>query len=242
MSHRVHPILIGLALVVSASTAPAQIFSGVDVGGGAGGPRVNSDAAHAAWAAAAAPLCPVTETFEGIALLSASPIPLACGMVLNSTGPVGAGFDLNQVTNNQDSEIGYNTTAGGAQFFRFSPDFAVPATLTINFGGPTRAFGVYITGVQQWAGLTNASWGVDNFILPDTDVGQAIGGVQFFGFVSNAPVLSVSFTTRPIGGSRDILGFDDIQVAATIPEPATVALTLTGLLALAGVAIRRRHL
>ena len=237
MSHRVRTL--ALALAVTSSTASAQLFSGVDVGGGIGGPRVNSDAAHAAWAAAAAPLCAPTETFEGIALGTIAPINLACGMRLTTVAAPIVGT-LNQVTNVQDPQTGYNTTAGGANFFRFSPEFNSTATLTIDFGATSTAFGVYITGIQHGFGLTTATWGANSFLLPDTQGAPGSAGVQFFGFVEAGGVTSVTFTTVAIPAvGRDIMGFDDLQVNA-VPEPGTVALMLTGLAALAGVARRRR--
>ena len=237
MSHRIRTI--ALALAVSASSASAQIFSGFDVGGGVGGTRTNSNAAHAAWAAAAAPLCTSGEDFEAIPVGTTAPINLACGMRLTTTGAPVSGT-LNQVVNDQDPQIGYNTTAGGARFFRLSPDFGSTATLTIDFGATRTGFGVYITGIQQGFGLTTATWGANSFLLPDTQGAPGEAGVQFFGFVDAGGVTSVTFTTVANPGvGRDIMGFDDLQVSA-VPEPGTVALTLTGLAALAGVARRRR--
>lgn len=236
MSHHVRTV--ALALAVSASTASAQIFSGVDVGGGVGGPRANSDAAHAAWAAAAAPLCAPTETFEGIAVGTAAPMNLSCGIRLTTAGAAPGGT-LNVVANDQDPQIGYNTTAGGANFYRLSPAFNGTASATFSFGTRT-AFGLYITGIQQNFGITTVTWGANAFILPDTQGQPGEAGVQFFGIVDAGGLGPVTITTvaNPAVG-RDIMGFDDIQVSAT-PEPGTVALMLTGLAALAGVARRRR--
>ena len=81
-------------------------------------------------------------------------------MTLTTVGaPVDNAFFLNQVTDDQDADIGYNTTAGGKNYFRFSPEFGQQATLMITFDVPVDAFGVYITGVQSGFGTTTASWG-----------------------------------------------------------------------------------
>jgi MYXO-CTERM domain-containing protein len=227
-----------LAVSVAPSTAASIIFSGADAGGGVGGPRVNADAAHAAWLAAAGSIG-ATEDFEGIATGSVAPLNLAGGMTLTTVGaPVENGASLNQVTDNQDPQIGYNTTAAGTNYFRFSPAFGQQATLTITFDVPVDAFGVYVTGIQAGFGTTTASWGSDNFLLPDTQGAPGFAGVQFFGFVSDAPIGSISFTTVTGVGSRDIMGFDDLQVAASAPEPTTGALALIGLV---GAAVRRRR-
>lgn len=243
MLPRLRHAILGLALTVSASSASAQIFSGVDVGGGVGGPRVNADAARAAWVAAAGSLCATTETFEGFAVGTAAPINLACGMQLTTTGaPVVS--ELNAVRSDQDAQIGYNTTAGGANFFRFSPDFSSTATLTFDFGGARTAFGLFITGIQQEFGLTTVTWGANSFLLPDTQGAPGVAGVQFFGFVAESGVTSVTFTTVANASvGRDILGFDDVQVgaASVVPEPGAWALLTTGLVAIAGVGARRRR-
>lgn len=241
MSKFLRASVIALALSFVGSVAPASaasiIFSGVDIGGGVGGPRVNSDAAHAAWLAAAGGFN-FFENFEGIAVGSSTPVSLAGGMMTLTTvgGPIGS--TLNQVANDQDPQIGYNTTAGGANFFRLSPEFGGAATMTISFSSPVRAFGVYVTGIQTNFGLTTALWGADSFQLPDTQGVPGQAGVQFFGFTSDTLISSISFRTvaNPAVG-RDIMGFDDIQIVA-VPEPVTIALVLGGLAA--GVARRRR--
>jgi hypothetical protein len=232
---------VALALSLASSAASAQIFSGVDVGGGVGGPRANSDAARLAWLAAAGTVI-ATETFEGIAVGSTAPLGLAGGMTLTTTGAPVVG-SLNQVTNNQDPQIGYNTTVGGENFYRLSPDFGGVATLTITFASGVNSFGTYITGVQTAFGTTSATFGSLAFLLADTQGAPGQAGVQFLGFVSALPVTSVTFTTvaNPLVG-RDIMGFDDIAIATSaVPEPGTVGLTAIGLLATAGFLRRRRR-
>jgi hypothetical protein len=245
VSNRLRVIALGVMLSLVGSVAPSAAasitFSGADLGGGVGGATTNSDAAHDSWLAAVGTVS-ATEDFEAIALGSSTPISLAGGMTLSTVGgPIDGGFDLNEVTNNQDPQIGYNTTSGGANYFRFSPDFGGAATMTIAFSSPVTAFGVYITGIQNGFGITTASWGADSFQLLDTQGAPGFAGVQFFGFISDAPIGSVSFLTTPITGVRDVMGFDDIELAGSpVPEPATVGLLLAGLLGIGVVARRRK--
>ena len=113
--------------------------------------------------------------------------------------------------------------------------------MTISFSAPTTAFGVYVTGIQTSFGSTTASWGTDSFSLVDTQGAPGFAGIQFFGFISDVPVGSVSFltTANPAVG-RDIMGFDDIEaVSSAVPEPTTVSLLLAGLFGV-GFAARRR--
>lgn len=242
MSRSIVALALGASLI--ASTASAQVFSGFDFGGGVGGPRTNSDNAHLAWlAAAGAPSA--TETFEGIPLGSTAPIGLAGGMTLSTVNATPAASGLvNQVTNDQSPEIGYNSTIGGSRFYRFTTsDVGQSGTLTFSFLSPVSAFGVYVTGIQTFYGTTTATWGASSFVLANTSNGNASSaGIQFFGFVTPTAVSSVTFTLVDQPAIRDIAGYDDIQFvnAAVVPEPATVALLGGGLLALGAAARRRR--
>ena len=230
--------LFGVALVsllgFSVGTAHAAvIYSGVDIGGGVSGPRTNSDAAHATWAAAAGP-SDALEDFEAIALGSSSPLSLSGGITLSTLGTIASG-NLNIVASDGDPQIGYNTTAGGTNFFRLAPEFGGVATMTLTFDDPVLAFGVYITGVQSGFGGTVVYIGADSFNLPDTQGAPGLAGVQFFGFTSAVPIGSISFvTTANPGVGRDIMGFDDLElVRATAPAPPVGVLLLVGLAAAA---------
>lgn len=242
MSRLLRPIAVAIAIAASASAATAQTFSGFDVGGGIGGTRTNSNAAHSAWLAAAGAVT-FSQNFEGIALGSSTPINLGGGITLTSNGPVGGSFDLNQVTNNQSHDIGYNTTAGGSRFYRQSPDFSSTSTVRYSFGSAVSAFGLYVTGIQLGFGSATASWGAMSFLLPDTQGAPGRAGVQFFGFVSAAPISFIDFTAAANPGVRDIFGHDDIEIvgATVVPEPASMALMLAGLAGVGMAAARRRR-
>jgi len=166
--------------------------------------------------------------------------------------------------------LGYNTTQGGNNLFRFTPnavstlaDFVVQ----FNFQNAVQAFGSFVTGMQQ--GLAGSL-----FLQYNDGTSQsfafsgnptALGGIQFLGFTSTALVSRVEFRFSGItsGGSnyRDIMAFDDIRLGMLAsgitgigggtggglpaldnnPEPSTYLLCAGGLAALAALRRKRRN-
>jgi hypothetical protein len=172
-------------------------------------------------------------------------------------------------TSNADrpNQVGYNTTEGGGQLFRFTPnavstlaDFVVQ----FNFQNAIQAFGTFITGMQQ-QGLTGSLFlqyndgGSQSFVFSGNPT--AMGGIQFLGFTSTVLVSRVEFrfsgVTSPV---RDIMAFDDIRLGMLAsgitgisggtggglpsmdnnPEPSTYLLFAGGLAALAALRRKRR--
>lgn len=166
-------------------------------------------------------------------------------------------------TADRPNQVGYNTTEGGGQLFRFTPnsvstlaDFVVQ----FNFQNAIQAFGTFITGMQQ-QGLTGSLFlqyndgGSQAFAFSGNPT--ALGGIQFLGFTSTVLVSRVEFrfsgVTSPV---RDIMAFDDIRLGMLAtgitgigggglpsmdnPEPSTYVLFAGGLAALAALRRKRR--
>jgi hypothetical protein len=225
-----------------ATPASAQIvrFDGIDPGAGPGQPRPNSDAAAAAFDAAAAALGPIQ-------LIDAEALPLgnftaravAPGVTatLTDTGDEGGvvenGGPVNGVMWGTEV-LGYNTTASGSRFIGVEPDFNEPAaTLAFDFASaasrdhvrrqPVQAFGAYITGLGTASGQLSVLFSDgSNQGLPV--VGDPTGGVLFFGFTSaGSAIASVALHLRgPFVSTIDIFGVDDIRyVFASPPASCT---------------------
>lgn len=235
--------LVALAATLAPAIAGAQIFSGVDALTGvvapASAPNTTTARNNMLAALGATPFS--LNTFEGLAL----------GSTTNLGGGVTATYNgqfpgLGGIVNVNDSQLGFNTTAGGSQFLSQGPD-GPTGSLTLTFSTAINFFGAYLSGVEGACGTTTAVWGVTSFVLPSSGGASCSGsgGLQWFGFV--APV-SASFTSitfnqvRP--GTRDIIGLDDMIYGArvsAIPEPGTYAMLGLGLVAVAVTARRRRR-
>lgn len=225
------------------------VFQGRDPGAGPASPRPNSNAAAAAFDAAAGALGTLNLIdFESAPLGNFSALSVAPGVVATLAGTTASATDadpgITDVPGN--SGLGYNTTAGGTKHLRFVPLFnGGTATATFSFADPVQAFGAFFTGL----GTANG----DLFVtfndgtsqeLPVAGVGSVVGGAQFFGFTdAGRSISSISLQLRNVTGSRDIFGIDDVRyvsAAEVIPEPGTFAPLAAGLLFFAAVARRRR--
>jgi hypothetical protein len=230
-----------LLLSPTPSTAAIIVYSGADPGVGSGGARPNSDAAQTAFAAGAGgPL--TTLTFEGLSLGDFSSMNVGGGVTATLTG---TSSDANAgITNAVATDLGYNTTSGGANHLRFVPSFnGASAQLAFSFSNPIQSFGFYLTGAESSVDGTFTLQFTDGSSqsLPITKGSVSGGGVQFFGFSDvGTSITSVTFNSAGPFSTRDIVGFDDVQFAPTAatPEPATLA--VFGALAAGAFGLRRR--
>jgi hypothetical protein len=136
-----------------------------------------------------------------------------------------------------DNLLGGNTTAGGSKYWRTS----VIKDTVFAFANPVQAFGAYITG------LGSASVGQALLLFNDgsaqtfnlsTAIGNANGGVGFFGFTDAGKFISsVTFKTGT-GTGEDVYGIDDVRYVSStaIPTPAL----LPGLVGIGLAAMRKR--
>lgn len=202
--------------------------------------RTNSDAAHAAFVAAAAGIGSIaTLTFETSPLGSFTNLAVAPGVTMNGTDSFGTPQTIRNTSNfpAAPSLDGTNTTSGGSHFVEM-----VGGNLVFTFTNPVQFFGAYLTGIQTnffSDRITFNDGSAQSFTLAGTGTSSGVGETAFFGFTdAGRSITSITITTGD-ANSGDFIGVDDVsyQVAA-VPEPTT--LTLLGL-GLAGVIARHRR-
>lgn len=251
MSHHAKRSLLALVacLTVLAAAGPSRadivIFSGSDPGVGPGGARPNSDAAAAAFDAAAAALGAVNViTFESAPLGNFASLGVAPGVTAMLSG---TDTDVNPGVTNVagDTTLGYNTTAGGGRFVRVVPIFNIgTASLEFVFATPVQAFGAYITGLGTANG--NLQFRFNDGANQSLAVGgSSNGGVRFFGFTdAGTSISSVRLELSGVSGTRDIFGVDDVRFVGAgtqaVPEPGTLSLCVAMAACLSGYGLRRR--
>lgn len=222
----------------TAANAVTTIYNGQDDGAAVGGPFTNSNAAEAAFLAAAGAKGSVaTETFEGQAVGYYSPIAIANGTIAYATQNLGVG--LSGVNNTTFGNVyGFNVTPGGSKWLGFPDFFSSAATFT--FASPTKSFGFYTTGIQsayttllQVVQLDGTS---ATYSLPI----NVSGGSSYFGLIDTTAFTAVKIVQTSTPGFADLWGVDDISYnTSLVPEPASWALMIVGF-GMVGGALRRR--
>ena len=229
------------------AVATLSIYSGVDNGVGPTDPRPNSDAAAANFHSAIS-----GPGFGPAGLIDFESSPLG-GFVSMSSGDLGVpgvsispaassdGDDTSIVNTVGDNLVGFNTTAGGANYLSIDEQAAgeLSVGVSFEFSTPILGFGSYITGVEPGQGLVTVVFdnGTVQSLVPKSPVG---GGSQFFGFVDTMAVgiTRVSMIVNPIDEmNNNTIGVDDVRFGA-VPEPSTFLLLGLGLLGLMATAVR----
>ncbi|MCL4801776.1 MAG: PEP-CTERM sorting domain-containing protein [Burkholderiales bacterium] len=233
--------LLALALVLGLGGAQAApiVFEAGDPGIDVGDPTPLSNAAAASFDAAAGALGTVNVIdLESAPLGTFASLAIAPGVTASGLGFTGAAthsIRVGVVGDNRCGNVcGFNTTSPGRLYIDVDANF-----ITFSFDTPVQAFGAYITGLQLAGETVKFNDGVDQELVI-TNFGS---GAQFFGFTdAGAAISSIVIDTRnPSNTLGDFIGLDDIRYvtsAASVPEPATLA--LLGL-ALAGLATSRRR-
>jgi hypothetical protein len=205
--------------------------------------RTNSDAAHAAFVAAASGIGSIsTITFESAPLGAFTNLTVASGVTMNGTDDGGNPQTIRNTTNfpPAPSLDGSNTTSGGSEFVEM-----LGGSLVFTFAQPTQFFGVYLTGVQTNFFHDTISFNdgsAESITLAGAGTSSSMGEIAFVGFTDAGKLItSVTITAGVPGSGQDFIGADDVsyQTASTaVPEPATLTLTALGL---AGVLRRYRN-
>jgi hypothetical protein len=234
------PLAIG---IVGSAHAAIMTFSGADNGAAACHPPpcVNSDAAAASFDAAAGAHGLIT--FEGLPLGPFVSMGVAPGVTVTLTGAEAGSGGIQNTNQHAPTPIGFNTTAGGTEWLQAFPNFNSPGeTLTFTFASPIDAFGGYLTDTQVgFPGSITVTFNDGSSQSLPVTKNDDTGGAVFFGFTDlGAQIASVTYNTGATGATRDIWGIDDVRFAVPAPEPASLALLVTGLIGLGIVGRRRR--
>jgi hypothetical protein len=126
----------------------------------------------------------------------------------------------------------YNITSGPAG--AFANGTMANVVVTRDAGG---VFTAYVNGAQQFSFTDaggNASFTGPNAIIHFLHDDASVGGEQSSGFVDYIRIYDEALSARQVAA----LAPPGVTAA---PEPATMALLATGLLAVGGIARRRRH-
>lgn len=234
-------IVLGSSICGTTSAVPVYYF-GADPGAGSSNPRPNSNAAAAAFdAAAASGLGPINIiNFEAVPPGNFTSLTVAPGVTatqINNDMSLG-GIVTEGFATPHGAPTGYNVTEGGRYFLGFVPKGDIgTATLMFKFETPIWAWGAYIVGLEE-------SINGDLFIEFNDGVARSfelvdntVAGIEFFGFTDlGTSITEISLVLRKVSGTRDIYGIDEVRYVA-IPEPATLLLLGLGRL---GLLKRRR--
>ena len=185
-----------------------------------------------------------TNSFEALAINVSAPQNLSFGFagIATLTGD-------GTVTNTPNAGR-FATT--GSKYWR--QEVGAGKTFGINFSQSVAGFGFYGTDIGDFSGKLTlnfflgaapaGSFLVQNGDMSGNEVVALDGNLRFWGVTYSSNAFNkVEFVLE---GSDDIFGFDDMtvadasQVSQVVPEPASMALVGSGLLALIGFARRRR--
>jgi hypothetical protein len=235
-----------MAIAVTSLASGATVYySGADPGVGFGGARPNSDAAAAAFAAATPGSS--TITFEGATLGFFSTRTVASGVSMTTNNLDSTYTGISNDNASADNYLGFDTTVGGSQFFRFSNVFNTAGSVDFNFATPIDSFGAYLTGLESSVGGSVRVQYTDGTSqdIALTKAASSGTSVQFWGFVdAGASINKITFyeDSTNASGTRDIFGIDDVHYrTAAVPLPAAVWGGMALLSTLAGArSIRRR--
>jgi len=215
-------VLVVAALLCAPAAAQIVRFDGIDPGAQPGAPRPNSNAAAAEFDAAASELGSIhLIDAEALPLGNFASLEVAPGVTATLTGTTSASGIVQDLLGFWGNELyGFNTTAGGRQFFGFEPTYNIEtASLELTFDEGVQAFGAYITGLgTSYGNLYVVFHDGSAQALPVT--GNASGGVLFFGFTDAGKVIeSVKLELRYAITGADVFGVDDIRFVDAAQTP-----------------------
>jgi len=232
-------LLVLTSLLVAGAMSASSIvtYEGQDDGAPITGPFPNSTTAETAFTTAAITLSPLdTITFESLPVGFQSSFTAAPGVTVDLNAP----DDGDGVSGVSDitfgNNFGFNVTPAGSKWLGFAQ-----GSVEFSFATPTDYFGFWLTGVQTplTSQITvNFSDGVSEVLNAPVNNN---GGAAFFGFTdAGKSIDSITITNN----SNDAWGIDDVKYntgASAIPEPSSIVLFGTVVLALGGGLRRARR-
>jgi hypothetical protein len=240
--------LVGFALMAGQCRASLVTYLGEDLQPTANPTvRTNSDAAAAAFAAAASAFGPIsTITFESAPLGSFSNLVVAPGVAIDGSDLNNNPQTIRDTTNfpSYPSVDGSNTTLGGSVFVE-----VFGGQLNFSFAQPVQSFGLYLTGVQTvfFGDSIAFSDGTFQFItIPGVGTASNVGETVFIGFTDiGKSIPGFSVIAGFNGTGQDAIGVDDVSFQlAPVPEPSTFVMSsiVLGMFGVAGLGKRMKKI
>jgi len=231
--------IVAAAAVAALGTAHATInqFSASDDGASDTGPWPNSAAAETSFKAAAGAFGSLeTATFEGLPTGFKASFNALPNLSVSQTG-ANYGNGYSGVSDQTAGSLyGFNVTAGGKEFLGTSGD-----TTTFTFTGGTNAVGFYLTGLQTvFTAKVLVTFNDGTSQVLNAPVNTS-GGASYFGFTDTHKFASITVSDVKSGAADDAWGVDNVTFTSTVPEPSSVALTMAGLVFVAGWVARRKQ-
>ncbi len=230
-------LIVPILLASWPACGAINYFYGLDASVNSAAALPNSNAAAAAFDAAAGPLGTLNLiTFEAQPVnvpVYATSLSLGGGVTALLAGPwthSTSGITSATGSNPYGRNYGFNVTPGGSHYLELDvTNSASPASVTINFPSPIQAFGAYAGGVGT-AGVAGNSIVAkfnDGSSQQYTLVGapSANGGMMFFGFTDpGAQITSVTIEEAgSFGIIDDSFSLDDIRYVTSGAAPANPA-------------------
>jgi MYXO-CTERM domain-containing protein len=186
-----------------------------------------------------------TEDFEGFAAGTSNPL---LNFVGAGTAQLSGGGQVRSQGSGTDGNGRYPVS--GTNYYEATSASGGGATFTIDFASPVAAFGFFGVDIGDFGSqlslvFTLVGGGTASWQLPYVANSIRDGSLLYAGFINETGFTSVAFDGT---SSADVFAFDDMTIGnlqqviipTSTPEPGTMALAVTGLLGLAGIARRRR--